>query len=217
MKNLDLSLNHFLGLFLPIERKHSRGLRDDQFIISELDRPTNITEFKKIPLFLILDNLRSGFNVGAIFRTADCLGVSHIYLSGYTSTPDQNNTLEKTTMGADKGVSWSYHKTISEVLKIVKEEKNIPVVALETVADSRVIFTPNLFPPSGCALILGNERFGIEAETLKQCDLIVSIPCGGIKNSLNVGIAFGICGYEILRQWKYQDLDVHECSQNKTN
>lgn len=83
------------------------------------------------------------------------------------------------------------------------KEQSFPIFALETVEDSSLVFTPNLFPMSGCALLLGNERFGIEADVLKQCDKVVSIPCWGVKNSLNVGVATGICGYEILRQWKY--------------
>eukprot|EP01127_Copromyxa_protea_P017416 TRINITY_DN5300_c0_g1_i2.p1 TRINITY_DN5300_c0_g1~~TRINITY_DN5300_c0_g1_i2.p1 ORF type:complete len:202 (+),score=45.72 TRINITY_DN5300_c0_g1_i2:323-928(+) len=201
MKNFDMDLKKFLILFLPIERKYSRGLRDDQIVITTQDHFKPAVE--KIPLFLILDNLRSSFNVGSIFRTADCIGVSHMYLCGYTATPDQSDSIKKTTMGAEKVIPWSTHEETIDVVRKLKAD-GIPIFALETVEDSKVIFTPGIFPPSGCALILGNERFGIEANILKECDTVVSIPCNGVKNSLNVGVAFGICGYEVLRQWRFQ-------------
>jgi len=203
MKNLNMGFNHYLGLFLPIERKHSRGLRDDEFIITDADRKNEEQVVNKIPLLLILDNLRSAFNVGAIFRTADCLGVSHIYLCGYTATPS-TSTIEKTTMGAHGHVPWSHHQNLGDVFSEL-EKKQIPIIALETVMESQQIYN-FLFPKRGCALLLGNERFGIEASILQKCQHIVHIPCNGTKNSLNVGVAMGVAGYEILRQWSLSDM-----------
>ena len=84
-------------------------------------------------------------------------------------------------------------------LKVTKK-----VIALETVKDQPNIYEFR-FPSKmeGCVLLLGNERHGIEVDLLKRCDAIVRIPCYGVKNSLNVGVAFGICGYEVVRQWKF--------------
>jgi len=198
MKNLDLDLKHFLGLFLPIERKYSRGLRDDEFIITDTDGQNTEKITKKIPLFLILDNLRSAFNVGAIFRTADCVGVSHLFLCGYTATPE-TPLIQKTTMGAHGNMSWSHHQNIGDVITEL-ESKKTPIIALETVTGSQIIYKFE-FPKTGCALLLGNERFGLEATLLKRCTSIVHIPCHGSKNSLNVAVTTGIAAYEVLRQW----------------
>eukprot|EP01126_Amoeba_proteus_P049308 TRINITY_DN575_c0_g1_i2.p1 TRINITY_DN575_c0_g1~~TRINITY_DN575_c0_g1_i2.p1 ORF type:complete len:205 (+),score=43.07 TRINITY_DN575_c0_g1_i2:547-1161(+) len=204
MKNLNMCLDKFLILFLPIERKYNKSLQDDQILVSTEDKLV-VREKPQIPLHVILDNLRSAFNVGSIFRTSECLGVSHIYLCGYTATPDQNSDVRRTTMGTWCSVSWSFHSDICSVISSLKEKK-IPVYALETVEDSTPIFTPNFIPESGCAVILGNERYGISLNLLKECDGVLHIPCFGTKNSLNVGVAFGICGYELLRQWKYNQL-----------
>eukprot|EP01129_Flabellula_baltica_P012353 TRINITY_DN5571_c0_g1_i1.p1 TRINITY_DN5571_c0_g1~~TRINITY_DN5571_c0_g1_i1.p1 ORF type:complete len:123 (+),score=22.38 TRINITY_DN5571_c0_g1_i1:611-979(+) len=119
-------------------------------------------------------------------------------LCGYTATPDSDKTA-RTTMGAHEYVKWSTYQRVEDALTELKE-KGIAVYALETVEEAVNIYDQP-FPKGGCALLLGNERYGIEANVLSLCDGIVSIPCRGVKNSLNVGVAFGIATFEITRQW----------------
>ncbi|EKX44504.1 hypothetical protein GUITHDRAFT_72172 [Guillardia theta CCMP2712] len=157
-----------------------------------------ITRDNVFPLVVILDNLRSAFNVGSIFRTSECLGIESIILCGYTSTPEDSQT-SKAAMGMDKIMPWKWMKTVEEAIAEMKA-RNYTVVALETVVGCPDISSFS-FPRTGCALVLGNERYGIDSSHVSLCDAVVKIPCRGIKNSLNVASAYGICAYEITRQW----------------
>ncbi len=148
---------------------------------------------------IIVDNLRSAFNVGSIFRTSECLfgPVASIVLTGYTATPEDTAT-RKSAMGMDQVVPWSWVQTVDEAISDAKAQ-GLTVVALETVEGSPVVH--DFVFPRKCALLLGNERHGLEARHINLCDATVQIPCRGVKNSLNVGTAFGICAYEMTRQW----------------
>ncbi|HOX11167.1 MAG TPA: TrmH family RNA methyltransferase [Candidatus Moranbacteria bacterium] len=158
----------------------------------------------KKELFLILHDIRSAYNVGAIFRTADGAGVSKIYISGYTPIPpDENKSyktqadkmIEKTALGAEKSIPWENCKDLKKLLEKLKEEK-ISIVALEKndgATDIKKYKTK--FP---MALILGNEVEGVPVDILQKCDAVVSIPMRGQKESLNVSVAAGIAMYEIL-------------------
>lgn len=156
-------------------------------------------------LFLILHDIRSAYNVGAIFRTADGAGVGKIYLTGYTPCPPDKNKLhktqadkmiEKTALGAEKTIAWEKCDDLENLLKKFKKEK-ISIVALEKTKNSKDIkkFKPS-FP---AALILGNEVEGVPKSILKKCDAVVSIPMRGKKESLNVSVAAGIAMYEMLK------------------
>jgi len=186
----------FLNLAVPIEQEFGKDRIDDELIILTNDENPKLQT--SIPLYLILDDLRSAFNVGSIFRSAECFGVSRIYLCGYTPTPD-NKKVQKTAMGTEKHVSWSSHSNIEEVIKQLKQD-NITVYALETTTYSKDITKIEFKKP--CALILGNEALGISEKTLKLADEIIQIPLSGWKNSLNVGVCTAICCYEISKQWK---------------
>ncbi|OPX28578.1 MAG: hypothetical protein B1H06_02980 [Candidatus Cloacimonas sp. 4484_143] len=153
----------------------------------------------KQPLYLILDNLRSSFNVGSIFRTAECFGVKEILLCGYTATPE-NPKVIKTAMGTTEFVSWQHFPSTEEAIIFLKE-KGVTVFALETTTKAKNI-AKIIFPKSS-ALLLGNEALGISKEILDLADDVVSIPLNGWKNSLNVGVTAAIACYEVSRQWKY--------------
>jgi len=142
---------------------------------------------------LILPNIRSGHNVGSMFRTADGAGVDKLYLTGYTPCPPHTQ-VDKVSLGAEKSVPWEYFKQVGRLLKKFREE-GYNIVALEKTSESRNIFewTPK-FP---LALIVGNEKTGITKSILKYCDEAVDIPMRGKKNSLNVSIAAGIAIYHI--------------------
>lgn len=190
------SKREFLALAVPIEQEFGKTQKDDEFIILKDDK--HKPEKSTIPLYLILDDLRSAFNVGSIFRSAECFGVSHIYLCGYTPTPE-NKKVRKTAMGTDEYVSWSSHSSVEEVVTELKKDE-ITIYALETTNHSEDISKIEFKKP--CALILGNEALGISEDTLKLADEIILIPLSGWKNSLNVGVCTAICCYEISRQWK---------------
>ncbi len=193
------SLREILNLATAFERQLSLSLKDDSILVKTSDKhDSKFESTSTLPIYVVLDNLRSAFNVGSIFRTSDCLGVKHIYLVGYTPTPDEA-PVKKTAMGTDKIVSWSVVPRVSEVISKLKEE-NIDLVALETTKESINIYDAKTKP--GVALFFGNERFGLEVETLKKMDQILEIPMKGFKNSLNVSNAFSISASEIIRSWE---------------
>ena len=203
LRTLDFEERHFLNLMLPFERMHSKGLRDHEFIVTTDDAPppsaaAAASSATRLPLTLVLDHLRSAFNVGAIFRTADCLGVARVLACGYTATPD-DASVRSTSLGASEHVAWEWRKETAAAIDELRAS-GTPVIALETVPTAPLA-CDYAFPPSGCALLLGNERHGVPQELLAKCDAIVRLPSRGVKNSMNVAVALGMCGYEITRQW----------------
>ncbi|XGC82290.1 RNA methyltransferase [Bdellovibrio bacteriovorus] len=193
-----MSLKHFVSFAVPIERLLHKNLQDDEFLIVENDKSEN--RFEKIPLVFVLDNMRSAFNVGSIFRTAECLGVEKIYLCGYTPTPEQWK-VEKTAMGTEQNVSWAEGGKLLECLEELKDE-GYRVIALETAASAVDLYQN--FEPEPTAFVFGNERFGLDPEILKVIDEVRIIPLRGMKNSLNVGVSAAVAGFEWMRQWRQQ-------------
>lgn len=154
-------------------------------------------------MVLILHNIRSAHNVGAMFRTADGAGVDEIILSGYTPVPpkkealyltDADKALKKTALGAEESVSWKKVSSLSRLLAQLKI-KQFAVVALEQ--DEGSVDYRTFQPKSKVALLVGNEVNGIAKKILERCDVILEIPMRGKKNSLNVSVATGIALYEI--------------------
>ncbi len=191
----QITLREFLKFSVPLERQFGKEIKDDDFLIHKQDGERK--QSKQIPLYLVLDNLRSSFNVGSIFRTAECFGVSKLILCGYTANP-QNPKVQKTAMGTDKFVKWEQFSSTTQAIKILKD-KNIKIYAVETTSNAKNIAEIEF--TKSCALILGNEALGISKEILKMVDEIVNIPISGWKNSLNVGVTAAICCYEVSRQW----------------
>ncbi|HSR89146.1 MAG TPA: RNA methyltransferase [Candidatus Udaeobacter sp.] len=142
---------------------------------------------------LILPNIRSGHNVGAIFRTADGAGVGKLYLTGYTPCPPHTQ-IDKVSLGAEKWMPWEYRKQAGKLLKELKQ-MGYNIVALEQTKISQNIFQWQ--PKFPVALVLGNEKTGVSKALLKYCDQSVEIPMLGKKNSLNVSVATGIAMYQI--------------------
>jgi len=154
-------------------------------------------------LVLIIHNVRSAHNVGALFRTADGTGVAQVFLTGYTLAPSREGAffltaaekaLQKTALGAEKSVSWKKSASLRNTLAALRKEK-FAVVALEQC--ERSIDYRKYASKSSVALIVGNEIRGVDAKILKQCDAIIEIPMHGKKNSLNVSVAGGIALYQI--------------------
>ena len=155
-------------------------------------------------LCFVLHNLRSAYNVGSIFRTADGIGVSRIYLTGYTMAPADptrpyetkaERMLGKTALGAQKTVPWEKNESFAAVAEDLRE-RGFAVVAVEQTPES-VDYRSFSPPPTatGLALVLGNEPRGLEERDLALCDSAVEIPMRGSKKSLNVAVAAGVVGY----------------------
>lgn len=145
-------------------------------------------------VIVILDNLRSAFNVGSIFRSSECLGLQAIWLCGVTATPD-NPALLKTARNTTELVGWRYFPDTISAVEAAKAEC-YSVCALETTQDARSVFAVDFALP--LALVVGNESLGIAEEVLSRCDHHVALPVQGWKNSLNVGVAFAVCAYQIV-------------------
>jgi len=143
---------------------------------------------------LVLPDIRSAHNVGAMFRTADGAGVDKIYLTGYTARPPHPQ-LDKVSLGAEKWTPWEYRRQAWRVFQELRE-KGYNIVALEKTKTSSDIFPWK--PKFPLALVVGNEKTGVTKSLLKYCDRAVHIPMIGKKSSLNVSVAAGIAIYKIV-------------------
>jgi tRNA G18 (ribose-2'-O)-methylase SpoU len=156
---------------------------------------------------VILDNVRSSLNVGSIFRTSSGIGIDKIYLCGITPTPfetgkkfvGQNKKRKdfiKTSLGSEDEIAWEYKENILDLIKELKE-KNFEIIALEQTEKSVDYKKINL-ANENVAVVVGSETDGVQKETLDLCDTITEIPMLGLKESLNVTIAYGILVYSIF-------------------
>lgn len=149
---------------------------------------------KNNDFYIIAHNIRSLYNVGTIFRTSDALGISKIFLTGYTGRPPRKE-ISKVALGAENSVPWEGVKNISSLLKRLKKE-GIQIVALEKVAQA--VDYLNFAPQFPLALLVGNEVRGVSTSLLKQVDQVISLPMKGEKESLNVSVAMAVAGYYIV-------------------
>lgn len=146
------------------------------------------------PVEALLDNVRSVYNVGSIFRTADGVGLRHLYLCGVTPTPDHPR-LAKTALGAEGSVAWSQHNNGVDTAVSLRE-RGYRLWAVEGRAQAVPLFEATL--QSGgepVVLVVGNEKAGVDPGILAQCQRVLSLPMQGLKRSLNVTVAFGIAAY----------------------
>jgi tRNA G18 (ribose-2'-O)-methylase SpoU len=152
---------------------------------------------ERIPLVGVLDNIRSAHNVGSMFRTADGANMHELLLCGYSPTPPHRH-LSKTALGAVDVVPWRHFAAVDEAIQSLREQQ-VQTLALEFTPDSVPLFEYSLRFP--VALVMGNEAEGLSDETRTLCDATVHLPMHGLKNSLNVSVAFGIAAYEVLRRY----------------
>jgi tRNA G18 (ribose-2'-O)-methylase SpoU len=158
-----------------------------------------MTTSKSKDFFVIAHNIRSLFNVGSLFRSADAFGVSHIYLTGYTGTPPDAK-IAKVALGAEQYLPWQHAKSPVRVIKKLRAVyPYIQIVGLENnlSAGHKPIALPKFKPQFPLALVLGEETKGIPRSLLTQCDQLVEIPMQGQKESLNVIVAFAVAAYHI--------------------
>ena len=155
-------------------------------------------EITRLPVVGVLEDIRSLYNVGSCFRTADGLLLERLVLSGYTPAPPRKE-ISKTALGADRTVPWEHYSDRSEAIHALRSE-GYEIWGLELTEDAVSLETAGAdgFPPK-LAIILGNELHGIQPETLALCDRTVAIPMRGVKHSFNVAVAFGIVMWEVVR------------------
>jgi tRNA G18 (ribose-2'-O)-methylase SpoU len=201
---IRLCINSACGLRYPVDKGHPNGLRCPSclgatkkviaFSANDENKRQRILSHP-IPISGLLDNIRSAWNVGSIFRTSEGFGAKHLYLTGITSTPVTAN-LGRTALGAEQSVSWSYHRnavTLAEQLTLEgyllwaleNNSRAKPASLIENYLDSGR-------QSKGIILIMGNEKAGVDPGLLEQCHEIFFIPMDGIKSSFNVSVAYGI-------------------------
>lgn len=164
-----------------------------------MGRAETLAMVKPKSFFVIAHNIRSLYNVGSIFRTADAFGAAKIYLTGYTGTPEglvQQRRIAKSALGAEKFVPWEYYKSPARLIRGLKEQ-GIRVVALENHVKAKKLAQAKIKRP--LALVLGEETKGVPKPILSLCDEVWEIPMYGQKESLNVAVAFGIAAYQIQK------------------
>ncbi|MDD4804765.1 MAG: TrmH family RNA methyltransferase [Candidatus Pacebacteria bacterium] len=156
----------------------------------------------KKEVYVVLDNIRSVFNVGSIFRTSDALGVDKIFLCGCTPTPmdrfgRERKDLAKVALGAEKTIKWEYKENTVDFLKELKKKK-VFIVAIEQ--DKKSVDYKKIKIKYPLAIVMGREVEGMNKEVLNECSAIAEIPMVGDKESLNVSVAFGVATYRILKK-----------------
>jgi tRNA G18 (ribose-2'-O)-methylase SpoU len=195
------------GLRYPLQQGHSFGVRcpiclgETKQVLQKtvheemMMRPAS-ERTKDVRRAALLDNIRSAWNVGSIFRSADGFGFDHIYLCGITPTPEQT-AVQKTSLGAEKTVAWSYHKNAVELVQGLKAE-GWNVYALEEDKRAQPLAANKTAENKNTLLILGSEVTGVDPDLLTLCEEIYFIPMNGNKRSFNVAIAFSIAAYALF-------------------
>ena len=168
--------------------------------LEELGR-ISVTEFKsteKLPVCIVLDNVRSLHTVGSAFRTADAFRVERIYLTGITGKPPHRE-IEKTALGATNSVDWLYVEDTATLLEDLKRN-NYTIVIIEQTSESISLnsFTPD--PNKKYCFVFGNEVHGVSDDALPQGDIAIEIPQHGTKHSLNISVCLGIVSWEIFKK-----------------
>jgi len=170
---------------------------------SELGR-LNVEEFKKIdkiPLIVVLDNIRSLNNIGSVFRTSDAFLIEKIYLCGITAQPPHKD-IHKTALGATESVSWEHvENTLDLVQKLQKE--NVVTLSIEQAENSTLLQDFKIEHNQKYAVIFGNEVKGVQQEVVSLSDFCIEIPQFGTKHSLNISVSAGVVLWDLFKKFKY--------------
>ncbi|MGD9897597.1 MAG: RNA methyltransferase [Calditrichaceae bacterium] len=152
---------------------------------------------ERLPIYALIENIRSMHNVGSIFRTSDGVRLKKLFLTGYTARPPRQE-IDKTALGSTDSVPWEYHKDPLPVIENLKKQ-GVKIVVVEHTSDC-VSYTEPVFDYPLC-LIMGNEVEGVSESLIRSADYAVEIPMLGMKQSLNVSVAYGIVLYHILSKY----------------
>jgi tRNA G18 (ribose-2'-O)-methylase SpoU len=165
----------------------------------EIERPApeEVHDLPKHPLRLVVHNVRSIHNVGSIFRTSDAARIEHVHLTGFTGTPEHKD-LHKTALGAQDSMSWSKHESPLPLLDELRDQ-GYSIAVLEQTDSSLppAQASPESFP---LCLVVGNEVRGVDDDIVEAADLAFELPQYGAKISMNVGVAYGIAVYDLIRR-----------------
>ncbi len=167
--------------------------------MDELNRKS-VEEFKrseKTPVIAVLENIRSAYNVGSVFRTADAFLLEAIYITGYTCIPPHKE-IKKTALGAEESVEWQHFTDATAAIATLKEN-GFKVYAVEQAINSISLEKITLNSSEKVAFIFGNEVTGVEQSTIEQCNGCIEIPQLGMKHSLNIATAAGVVLWEVIR------------------
>ena len=162
-----------------------------QEIFAQRPSLAEMENFDRNPFYCMVENVRSLYNVGSIFRTSDAVLLKSLYLTGYTGFPPRKE-IDKTALGAVDSVHWQRFEDPLDAVSDLKK-KNIPLIALEHTSDS-ITYTEYEFPYPFC-LVVGNEVEGISDSLIEKVDASIEIPMLGLKQSLNVAVAYGVVMY----------------------
>lgn len=162
----------------------------------------NINDFKRNPIYALCDNIRSIFNVGAIFRTSDAAFIEKLYLTGYTPFPPRKE-IEKVALGSTLSVPWEYHKNPFETAQKIKSE-GIKIAVLE-ITDNKNLFWNIKAEDFPLCIVMGNEISGVSREIIDIADTSFEIPMLGTKQSLNVSVAYGIAVFEMVKKLQFRN------------
>ncbi|KAH9259485.1 hypothetical protein BASA81_002528 [Batrachochytrium salamandrivorans] len=185
--------------------RHSELLQLDNQVEVSYDLP-EIRE-QRCNLHVVLDDIRSQWNVGSMFRTADASGWGSLTLCGITASPPSSGVI-KTALGASEYVPWQYKASCKQALEEQLRTTDTTLVALELTNQSHNLFD-FVLPSSRVVLVVGNEVSGVSPEALNLCSHKVAIPMTGRKGSLNVAVAFGIASFALAQKWRQQQQRVY--------
>ena len=170
---------------------------------SELGR-LNVEEFKqtnKIPLIVVLDNIRSLNNIGSVFRTSDAFLIEKIYLCGITAQPPHKD-IHKTALGSTESVAWEYvEDTLTLVKKLQKE--NVLIASIEQAENSTMLQDFNIQPNQKYAVIFGNEVKGVQQKIVSTSNYCIEIPQFGTKHSLNISVSVGVVLWDLFKKFRF--------------
>jgi len=167
--------------------------------MDELGRKS-VDEFRqseKFPIIIVLENIRSAYNIGSVFRTADAFLMEAIYIIGYSAKPPHKE-IKKTALGAEESVDWKYFKTSNDAIAELKSN-DYKVFAVEQAEGSKKLQDIKAGKGEKMAVIFGNEVTGVEQTTIHLCDGCIEIPQMGMKHSLNIATAAGVVLWELVR------------------
>ncbi|PVX51739.1 SpoU rRNA methylase family protein [Balneicella halophila] len=155
---------------------------------------------EKLPVVVILDNVRSLNNIGSVFRTADALRIEKIYLCGITATPPHRD-IHKTALGAEDAVPWKYVESTEEALEVLKSD-GYKLLAIEQTESSTMLHQFQVKRDERLAIVFGNEVKGVQQEVVDCCEQCIEIPQEGTKHSLNISVSAGMVLWEFYRQFR---------------
>ena len=170
---------------------------------SELGR-LNVDEFKKtdkIPLIVVLDNIRSLNNIGSVFRTSDAFLIEKIYLCGITAQPPHKE-IHKTALGATESVAWEYVEDTLELIQKLKED-NVIVCSIEQAENSTMLQDFSIQKDQKYAVVMGNEVKGVQQGVVSASDYCIEIPQFGTKHSLNISVTTGVVIWDLFKKFNY--------------